>query len=214
MRPILYSFRRCPYAIRARMAVYYSDQECELREVVLKNKPQAMLDISPKGTVPVLRLAGRVIDESIDVMRWALSLNDPDGWSVCELDHLLLINNDGPFKQALDKYKYFDRFPEQSQREYFEQTKIYLDALEQNLVVNANEHCFLLHPTLSAIDVAIFPFVRQLAFVDKPFFDQLNLPKLHSWLNWHLESELFVNVMTKHPAWSSEQADPILLANT
>lgn len=212
MRPILYSFRRCPYAMRARMAVVNSGVQCELREVVLKNKPQAMLEISPKGTVPVLQLADRVIDESIDIMRWALSLNKSTAASVTELDHELVINNDGPFKLSLDKYKYFDRFPEYSQQHYFEQANEHLIILESNLIENAVGDYFLVNAECSVIDIAIFPFIRQLAFVDKPFFDQLKLPKLQSWLNWHLKSELFNDVMTKYAAWSSQQTEPVLIA--
>lgn len=213
MRPILYSFRRCPYAMRARMAIYYSRQECELREVVLKNKPQSMLDLSPKGTVPVLQLEATVVDESLDVMRWALSQNDPDAWGLAELDHRLLKDNDAPFKQALDKYKYFDRFPEHPQSFYFEQAQPFLLNLEQSLVSNSEGELYLLTPKLSSVDVAIFPFVRQFAFVDKAFFDQLALPKLQQWLNWNLESSLFNAVMAKYPAWVEDETEMVLFAS-
>lgn len=212
MRPILYSFRRCPYAMRARMAIFYSGQECELREVVLKNKPQAMLDISPKGTVPVLQLSDRIIDESIDVMRWALLQNDSDGWLESELNHELVINNDSAFKRALDQYKYFDRFPENQQSYYFKQAQPYLQMLEQHMVANKLGSCFLLNQQISAIDVAIFPFIRQFAFVDKAAFDQLDLPKLQQWLEWHLESDLFNAVMQKYSAWVPQQIETVLFA--
>lgn len=214
MRPILYSFRRCPYAMRARMAIYHSGPQCELREVVLKNKPQALLDISPKATVPVLQLPDQIIDESIDIMRWAFAHSDSPINSIAELDyeldHELVKNNDGPFKQALDKYKYYDRFPEQSQERYFEQANQTLVLLEHNLVANSDNQYFLLNAQCSPIDIAIFPFIRQLAFVNKPFFDQLSLPKLQGWLSWHLESDLFKNVMNKYSAWSPEQAERVL----
>ena len=214
MRPILYSFRRCPYAMRARMAIYHSGPQCELREVVLKNKPQALLDISPKATVPVLQLPNKIIDESIDIMRWAFAHSDSQINSIAELDyeldHELVKNNDGPFKQALDKYKYYDRFPEQSQERYFEQANQTLVLLEHNLVANSDNQYFLLNDQCSPIDIAIFPFIRQLAFVNKPFFDQLSLPKLQGWLSWHLESDLFKNVMNKYSAWSPEQAERVL----
>lgn len=212
MRPILYSFRRCPYAMRARMAIYKSGVQCELREVILKNKPQAMLDISPKGTVPVLQLADGVIDESIDIMRWALSLNKSTDNTVSELDHELVVNNDGPFKQSLDRYKYFERYPEASQQRYFEQANLTLLNLESSLIENESGHYFLLSDESSAIDLAIFPFIRQLAFVDKPFFDQLMLPKLQSWLAWHIKSDLFNGIMLKHSAWSQEQTETVLIA--
>ena len=192
------------------MAIFYSGQECELREVVLKDKPQSMLDISPKGTVPVLQLDVGVVDESVEVMRWALSQNNPHGWSLSELDHELVKNNDGLFKNALDQYKYFDRFPEHPQSYYFEQAQSYLHILEQHMVANELGSYFLLNPQASAIDVAIFPFVRQLAFVDKVAFDQLDLPKLQQWLESHLESDLFKAVMQKYSAWTPQQTETVL----
>jgi glutathione S-transferase len=194
------------------MAMLYSGQEFELREVVLKNKPQSMLDISPKGTVPVLQLENSVVDESVDVMRWALSQNDPDAWLSSELDHELVTINDGAFKGVLDQYKYFDRFPEHPQSYYFEQAVAHLQTLELHMVANHLGLHFLLNGRMSAIDVAIFPFIRQLAFVNKPAFDELNLPKLQQWLDWHLESNLFKVAMQKYPAWSTEQIETVLCA--
>jgi len=132
--PKLYSFRRCPYAIRARMALHYAGIAVEHREILLKDKPQAMLDVSSKGTVPVLVLADDVIDESIDVMQWALSQNDPDLWLSHSLDHELILENDGSFKSKLDRYKYFERYPQCSQQSYFEDCLVYLEKLETSLV--------------------------------------------------------------------------------
>lgn len=203
--PILYSFRRCPYAIRARMALHYAKVAIEYREILLKDKPQTMLDESPKGTVPVLVLADRVIDESIDVMQWALMHNDPDSWLVHKLDHKLIRENDGVFKQNLDRYKYHDRHPEHSQQYYLEQCFEFLQKLEASLVhtskVNKNDQCYLLSKNISVVDVAIFPFIRQLAYVDKTTFDQLPLPKLQVWLDDFLGSDLFALVMQKRPLW-------------
>lgn len=205
-RPILYSFRRCPYAIRARMALYYSGIACELREVVLKNKPLAMLKASPKGTVPVLLTAddNTVIDESLDIMQWALQQSDPQGWLEYPLDHELVQLNDHEFKMWLDRYKYCDRYPEQTQQDYLAKACVFLQQLETAMVLNEHGEAFLMNSKVSALDIAIFPFVRQFAFVDKATFDQLSLPKLHCWTNWFLLSPLFLNVMEKYPMWSPE----------
>ncbi|MFT4635846.1 MAG: glutathione S-transferase, partial [Chitinophagales bacterium] len=187
MLPILYSFRRCPYAIRARMAISYSGVECELREVVLKNKPSAMLQSSAKGTVPVLVDDGLVVDESIEVMAWALARSDPHDWLRQSLGHQLIKRNDQQFKFYLDRYKYFERYPEQSQSWYFDKALEFLSCLESRLKVDENGCPFLETPQLSVLDVAIFPFVRQFAFVDKPRFDSQCLPKLQAWLSFILE---------------------------
>jgi len=199
MLPILYTFRRCPYAMRARLTLVYAGIEVEYREIELRQKPQAMLDVSPKATVPVLQLeSGQIIDESLDIMHWALKQHDPDGWSAHQTQALALIDeNDTTFKAWLDKYKYAERFPEYSQIYYREQAERFLKKLE----IHLEGHSFLLanHPTLA--DFAIFPFVRQFAFVDKPWFDQASYPKLQTWLNFHLENELFEEIMVKHPLW-------------
>jgi len=212
MRPTLYSFRRCPYAMRARMAINYSRTECELREVVLKNKPQAMLAVSPKATVPVIVDDGFVIDESIDIMAWALNRSDPDGWLSHPLDHQLIQRNDGEFKANLDRYKYFERYPEQSQDCYFEKALGFLSDLEASLIGNNQFNYFLESSSVTTLDVAIFPFIRQFAFVDKPRFDALELPKLKAWLAFFLESDLFLNVMNKYSAWVDGQQDCVLFA--
>jgi len=199
MKPILYSFRRCPYAMRARFALIYAGIQLEHREITLKNKPQAMLDISPKGTVPVLQLkSGQVIDESLDIMLWALQQHDPQGWLQHQAQAFTLIkSNDTTFKSWLDKYKYADRFPENDQTFYRIQGELFLQKLETQL----SQFTFLLahQPTLA--DFAIFPFIRQFSFVDKPWFDTAPYPKLQTWLNTHLESSLFEHVMFKHPVW-------------
>ncbi len=199
MKPLLYTFRRCPYAMRARLALVYADIGVEYREIELRNKPQAMLAVSPKATVPVLQLeSGQIIDESLDIMLWALKQHDPNGWLTHQTQALALIDeNDTTFKGWLDKYKYADRFPEYSQTYYREQAERFLQKLETHL----EEHTFLLdnHPTL--VDFALFPFVRQFAFVDKAWFDQAPCPKLQAWLNFHLESKLFEEIMVKRPIW-------------
>ena len=202
MLPILYSFRRCPYAIRARMAIAYASINLEVREVSLANKPPEMTHISPKGTVPVLQLDNRIIDESIEVMAWALEQSDPDNWLAIDLkqqQQSLIEENDNSFKAYLDKYKYWDRFPERSQQAYRDQAEQFISKLDKKL----SKHSYLLGNNICLADVAIFPFIRQFAFVDKDWFDQANYPALQRWLNEFLDLPLFIRVMKKHSVWQS-----------
>lgn len=196
--PILYSYRRCPYAIRARMALLYADIEYELREVSLKHKPAEMLAISPKGTTPVLQLTdGRVLEESLDIMNWAIAQNDPDSWQqlpsdLMELGQKLITINDSEFKQNLDRYKYYVRFA-QPQEVYRVTAEVYLQTLEQLL----QHHNFLLGDRPSWADVAIFPFIRQFAHVDLQWFEQSTYQALGKWLKFYKSSQLFLKVMEK-----------------
>lgn len=219
--PVLYSFRRCPYAIRARMALQYSGVTCELREIELKNKPQAMLEVSPKGTVPVLVLGdGQIIDESLNVMYWALEQNsrfekkeqqkDQPCWLSTDttIYQALIAENDGAFKYYLDRYKYADRYPEYPKTHYRQQAEKFLQKLE---------FCLLSRDYLSAesvkfVDIAIFPFIRQFAFVDKNWFDNTSYVNLRNWLGRLLQSELFIVVMQKYKPWHSD-AYPVLFAS-
>ncbi|MED5509865.1 MAG: glutathione S-transferase [Pseudomonadota bacterium] len=200
----LYSFRRCPYAMRARLAIAQSGIQCELREVVLKDKPQQLIELSPKATVPVLLTADdKVIDESIDIAFWALAQHDPDNWyqSLTSEQHeqmlALIENNDGEFKYFLDRYKYADRYPEQDERFYREQGEKTLTRLEQLLT----EHDCLLRDSWTLADIALLPFIRQFAFVDKAWFDSSPYPRVRAWLEAFLESDLFRSVMKKYPQW-------------
>ena len=202
--PILYSFRRCPYAIRTRMVLYACGIECELREVVLKDKPQAMLDVSPKATVPVLVAQHGIIDESIDIIRWALEVANSVNLSSECLDDPLVKSNDGVFKHYLDRYKYFDRFPEQSQQTYLDFACQFVAELEGRL--EQQDSPYLGGNELTALDFVIFPFIRQFAFVDKQKFDELPYPLIQRWLLVLLESALFKAVMQKYPAWQPGQA--------
>jgi glutathione S-transferase len=196
--PVLYSFIRCPYAIRARMVLLYADIRYELREVSLKNKPPEMLAISPKGTTPVLQLGdGRILEESLDIMDWALGQNDPKGWrqfpqEQLELSKTLIALNDSEFKQILDRYKYHVRFTE-PQSTYRSQAEPYLQRLNQLL----QTHQFLLGDRPSVADVAIFPFIRQFAHVDLQWFDNSPNQALVTWLNFYKSSQLFLSVMSK-----------------
>lgn len=198
--PVLYSFRRCPYAIRALMALAVAEIAVELREVVLRDKPAEMVAVSAKGTVPVLVLPdGTVIDESLDVMHWALAQHDPEGWLDCATDAGPLIAYcDTEFKHWLDRYKYADRFPEQSQEFYRSQALLFFDELEQTLATTPH----LLGPRASIADVGVFPFVRQFAGVDPAWWTNAPYPATRRWLNNWLASALFDSVMRKYTAWA------------
>lgn len=192
------------------MTLKYAAIMVEHREVLLRDKPQAMLDVSEKATVPILVLPdGRVIDESIDVMQWALEQRDTDHWWQPELaDQCLLLveENDFGFKQHLDHYKYADRHPQHSQQHYRTEAEQFLLQLENRLVSTT----FLLDEQLTFSDVAIFPFIRQFASIDKPWFDKAPYPKLRVWLQWFLESDLFIGVMQKYPPWHASQTANIV----
>ena len=193
---ILYTFRRCPYAIRARMALAYAEIKFELRELLLRDKPADMLKKSPKGTVPVLILKeGRVIDESLDVMLWALEQHDPENWLNDKRYSLALIEEyDKNFKPLLDRYKYADRHPDMSPEQHRELTLPYIESLNKHL----SKTKYLVSDQISLADVALFPFVRQYAFVDKNWFDQLSFQNLQKWLKHFLDSKLFQQVMLKY----------------
>jgi glutathione S-transferase len=208
--PVLYSFRRCPYAMRARLAIKASGINVELREILLTDKPTQMLKISEKATVPVLQLIdGSVIDESIDIMVWCLNQNDSlnllDEQILKEAQQLIKLN-DGEFKSALDKYKYAVRFPEHSEVEYRKDAEFFLDTLDNKL----KRHQYLLSSKVSIADYAIFPFIRQFASVDKAWFEQSQYHYLIEWLNGLIKSELFNDVMKKYKVWKIDQKEMIV----
>lgn len=202
--PVLYSFRRCPYAMRARLALASSRVQTALREVVLKDKPETLRSLSAKATVPVLETTeGEVIDESLDIMVWALTQHDPDHWYQ-ELDEnqrqqakQLIDDNDGEFKYYLDRYKYADRYPQHTQLFYRQQAEKTLAKLESLLEMNG---C-LLNARWTIADMALLPFIRQFAFVDKDWFEQSNYPAVREWLDTFLQSDLFKSIMLKYPQW-------------
>lgn len=209
-KAILYSFRRCPYAMRARMAIASSGMQVILREISLRDKPQSLLDISPKATVPVLLTAEKmVIEESLDIMLWALRQSDPNAW-LNNINYALIENNDGPFKQWLDRYKYADRFPEQSQQFYRQQGEQTLLRLEHILVDSA----FLSGNTATVTDIAIFPFIRQFVSVEQGWFEQAPYPKLKQWLNFFLASELFQKTMYKFTPWKMADEEQVVFPMT
>lgn len=205
--PVLYSFRRCPYAMRARLALAVSGMKYELREVALRYKPAEMLAVSPKGTVPVLVLPdGHVVDESLHIMLWALRQNDPAHWlappqaSLADMLTLVAVN-DGPFKQQLDRYKYPNRYPQESGGDVpaFAQARRteaagWLDKLEPRL-----ESGGLAGPTNCLADMAILPFVRQFAHTDAGWFAAQPWPRLLAWLAGFEASALYLGVMARQP---------------
>lgn len=198
-RATLYSFRRCPYAMRARMALRYSAVDLNIVEVSLKAKPPEMLALSSKGTVPVLQVDGKVIDESLEIMHWALAQHDPDNWRLLgdlegqALTAALIEENDQVFKLHLNRYKYPERHPEYPLEHYRTEGEVFLRRLEALLETRA----FLAADYQSLADVALMPFIRQFAHVDREWFAAAPYPRLQRWLQGLLDSELFVAIMAK-----------------
>lgn len=199
MKPLLYTFRRCPFAIRARLAIKISGVEVTMQEVSLRAKPNDLLECSPKGTVPVLKFAdGSVLEESLDIMHWALSINDPEHWldrsTEASTEAMALIRrNDGSFKSALDLYKYAIRFPEHSEEYYREQAETFLVDLNDRL----SKDGYLMGNRFTLPDMAIFPFIRQFSNVNQNWFYASKYHHLIHWLDRLMESELFQSVMQK-----------------
>lgn len=202
--PVLYSFRRCPYAMRARLALAVGGHTCELREVVLRSKPQGLLLASPKGTVPVLVLpSGQVLEQSLDIMLWALAQHDPEGWLTPSHGSLqdmlaLIAACDGPFKQALDRCKYPSRYPDADIAAERTLAVAWLSALEARL---SSDQPFLFGTHAVLADMAIAPFVRQFAGIDPDWWAAQSWPRLQAWLAQWQASDLLASVMHKLPAW-------------
>ena len=210
--PVLYTFRRCPYAMRARLALAISGLPCELREIALKDKPPQMLAASPKGTVPVLVLpGGAVIDESLAIMQWALAQHDPDDWLLIEQNQslALIAQNDGPFKHHLDRYKYPNRYPLEAGHDptafsptHRAASALWLASLEEQLQ-SGSQTPWLFGPHCSLADMALLPFVRQFAHTDAAWFAAQPLPGVAAWLARFEASALFAQVMQKYPLWQA-----------
>ena len=201
--PILYSFRRCPYAMRARLALAVSRTTCELREVKLSDKPAALREASAKATVPVIvEPGGRVIDESLDIMCWALGRCDPAGWLERD-DPALIAANDGPFKHDLDRYKYPDRHGSDAAA-HRRAGLAFLIELNARLADRGQ----LCGAAPGLADMAIMPFVRQFAATDQAWFAAQPLPHLQTWLEGHLKSQLFAAVMVRVDPWKA--GDPLV----
>lgn len=210
--PILYSFRRCPYAMRARMALFASATPYVLREVVLRDKPTDMLTLSPKGTVPVLQLPdGQVMDESLNVMRWALGHNDPFDWlkpqsGNAETVTALIQTCDSEFKAHLDRYKYASRYEDSDPLAHRRAGESFLQQLETRL--GLHPHLFGDHTTLA--DIAIAPFIRQFALADWDWFFATPYPNVQRWLNAFIANPPFTAVMGKFDPWKPGDANIII----
>ena len=196
-KPKLFTYRRCPYAIRSRLALYQAGIDYESIEISLKDKPSDFLALSPKGTVPVLvQSDGKVIEESLEIMLWALNINDPEHWILKgnDLCQKLIFENDFHFKKNLDKYKYADSFPEHSKEYYRSQCEIFLNVLDEKLKFKL----YLIEDRISLADIAIFPFVRQFFLVDENWFLDSKYDALKKWLRGLIDSHIFKEVMKKN----------------
>ena len=196
-KPKLFTYRRCPYAIRSRLALYQAGIDYESIEISLKDKPSDFLALSPKGTVPVLvQSDGKVIEESLEIMLWALNISDPEHWILKgnDLSQKLIFENDFHFKKNLDKYKYADRFPEHSKEYYRAQCEIFLNVLDEKLKFKL----YLIEDRISLADIAIFPFIRQFFLVDENWFLDSKYDALKKWLRGLIDSHIFKEVMKKN----------------
>lgn len=208
-RPILWSFRRCPYAIRARMAVLSAGLEVELREIKLQDKPQAFLRASPSATVPNLQAGDLNLDESFDIMIWALGQSDPHGLlNMPDIGKTLIAQNDGPFKAALDHTKYAVRYPDLDPQSERMKAADFIQSLDTRLAQSA----FLTCDRATLADIAIFPFVRQFANIDRAWFDAQPWPHMILWLGSFLQSADFQTAMIKVPVWE-DGTRPYLFSN-
>lgn len=202
-RPVLWTFRRCPYAMRARLAIQSAGVACELREILLRDKPSAFLDASPKGTVPVVVDGDTVIEESFDVMQWALTQADPEGWlDMPALGYDIVTDADGPFKQALDRTKYAVRFPDVDIDVERHKAGQFLMKLEATLA----DKPYLFGDAPRLADMATLPFVRQFAHVDLGWFTAQPWPNVVRWLEDFKDSDRFRAIMTKYPPWQPGDA--------
>ena len=208
--PILYSFRRCPYAMRARMVLLHSKIQCEIREIKLSNKPKEMLAISPKGTVPVLILEnGDILDESLGVMLWAIeqgNLRNLFNSGKKEILDLIKIN-DGEFKDAIDRYKYSSLYPEKPMIEYRKMGELFLKKIESCLEKNK----FIFGKNISLADLAIFPFIRQFCRVDIDWFNSSLFKKIKEWTLFFEGSENFIDIMRKIKPWTTGDKPTLFL---
>jgi glutathione S-transferase len=195
--PVLWSFRRCPFAMRARMALSMSGQRVELREIILRDKPAEMLAASPKGTVPVLVDGETVVDESRAVMDWALARNDPENW-LARRDPALIDACDGDFKHHLDRYKYASRYEGADAGHHRGEAMGFIETLEARLT----RADFLHGAARGYTDIAIFPFIRQFRIADPDWLDTAPVPHARRWLKALMETDLFTSVMRKYPLWN------------
>jgi len=201
--PILYSFVRCPYAMRARMALKLTEIKCEIREVRLNNKPKHMIDMSPKGTVPVLVLENNIIDESNEIIDWALSFNNVFDGNLDEdqkdLTSRLIELFDSKFKYNLDRYKYATRY------ENIDINKHKMECLKIliNLEDLISKDEWFLGKSINKLDISILPFIRQFRIADTDWFDKQNqITGIQQILDNFLNSKLFKDIMFKYDVWT------------
>ncbi|WP_417269313.1 glutathione S-transferase [Celeribacter sp.] len=205
-RPILYSFRRCPYAMRARLAIASAGLEVELREVVLRDKPAQLIEASPKATVPLLIDGDTVIDESRDIMDWALAQADPEAWRDMPSDgEDWIATIDGPFKTALDRYKYDTRYADADATQERDKAAALLWRVDAQL----RDTPWLYGETPTLADMATITFIRQFANTDRAWFDAQDWIGVHGWLTRFLASERFEAIMAKYPKWQPD-SEPVL----
>ncbi len=211
--PILYSFRRCPYAMRARMALLYSDIGYDHREVDLKSKPESLYKYSSKATVPVFVTdQGKVIDESLDIIDYSLNKNDPEGLLDLSKEEAELADNlsdlySNNFMQLLRRYKYFERYPEKTQQDYLQLIEdSFLIDLENRLYNSSGPIPYILSKKSKA-DIAIIPLIRQFAYVNKEYFYNSPYKNIITWLDSFIKSQEFdKKIMHKYSTWQ----DPML----
>ena len=213
--PILYSLRQCPYAMRSRLGILHAQQTVVLRDIDMKNKPEEMLSVSPKGTVPVLLLGdSTVIDESLDVMVWALNQSDPSNLlyshDETKLTQMLVFihQSDTEFVDALQKYRAASRYHDTNEVECRERCCEWLMTIELAL----SQHTYIMGETPSLVDYAILPFIRQFSRVDKKWYAQAPLPYLRAWLVNHYNDPTFSKAMFTHPKWH-KGADEIIFGD-
>ena len=202
LKPILYSFRRCPFAMRARLILRTCNVKVMLREIELKDKPMELLQASPKATVPVLVLPNQILEQSMDIIFWALSIRDPHNimvsWNADKTaSEQFLKLLDGDFKHHLDRYKYAARFEPKDKNFHRDLAMLWIEIIE----VRLSEKPYLSGKTIGIFDYIYFPFIRQFRIADPNWFDSQKLPNLHKWLSQFLESDLFKQVMQKMPIW-------------
>ena len=199
--PILYSFRRCPYAMRARLAIVSSGIQVEMREIVLRDKAPEFIETSPTATVPCLKVKELIVDESLHIMDWALGQNDPENLMQMPTEGYALMSTcDGPFKQALDRYKYPNRYPDTDPNKNRDAASDFIRKLEQYLDGN------LFGPDPKLVDFAILPFIRQFAHVDSDWFSKQPWEKTRIWLQNFKDSDRFAAIMDKYPKWVTGDA--------
>jgi len=202
--PILYSLRQCPYAMRARLGLLLAQQSVILRDIVMTSIPDEMFAASAKGEVPVLVFDdGKVIDESLDIMLWALKENDPRNLLYSQNETMLsnmlalIERSDHEFVEALNKYKAASRYHDDNLDEYRQLCEPFIKNLEHKLT----KHNFIMGEQASLVDYAILPFIRQFSRVDKKWYQQAPYPKLRAWLERHYQNPIFSKAMKKYPQW-------------